>query len=247
MKIQLSHHILAFAILALSLSVNSGICNAQQEDNSKTSTKQTIQPSEIAKKQIQDLKEGILFVRLLTRQKSIDAMRKSGQNELADKKQYEQLELNKMIISAFKAEFTFCKVYFFYSDDSKNILDRNFSQIAFVNDSAQKDENIKLVQVDKFFVAEFGSSKQDTAKYYSHTAYEPEGNFSSGAVQVYYGGSNTGAEGLIIMSESFIQLRKPFPYFSKKPSFRKDERAIFMAVEKMNRNLWGFYNMVSNP
>ncbi len=246
MEKKINTYLLVFAILATSFTLISSICTAQSQDVSKAPAKPVIKAEEIATQQIKDLKEGVLFVRLQTRQKSIDAMRKAGQNELADKKQAEQLELNKCIISAFRKEFVFCKVYFFYSDDSKNILDKNFTQIVFVNDSAIRDENIKIETPNKFFIAEFGTSSQDTASYYSHTAYEPDGNFSSGPVQVYYGGSNTGAHGLKIMSDSFVQLRKPFPYFVKSPFFKRKSFIPATTVEKMNLNLFKFYESVVN-
>jgi len=171
----------------------------------------------IAVEQIKHLNGSVLLVRLKTGKSTIDAMQKAGKTKMAANRQKQVDEENKRIIKAFKDEFDFCPMYFFYSDDSRLLKDKNFESIVYVNDSAQKDKNISP-QFSRFFVAEFGSV-----------------------------GPNEGAifdmQGLIIMNDELVPLQKPFPFFVKKSSLRNSKKSIFIAVNKMNRNLWAFYNM----
>ena len=85
-------------------------------------------------------------------------------------------------------------------------------KVVFLNDSLKPDSSIKFVN-KTFLVAEFGRLEQDTAKHFSHYTYEHDENFSVKQVSHYYGGPNSGLDGLIISSDQLIQLRHPFPYF----------------------------------
>jgi len=171
----------------------------------------------LAVEQIKHLNGSVLLVRLKTSKSTIDAMQKAGKTKMAANRQKQVDEENKRIIKAFKDEFDFCPVYFFYSDDSHLLKDKNFESIVYVNDSAQKDSNI-TPRFSEFFVAEFGSIGQDEGAIFD-------------------------MQGLIIMNEEFVPLQKPFPFFVKKSSLRNSKKSIFIAVNKMNRNLWAFYNL----
>ena len=75
---------------------------------------------EIAKTQIKELKEGVLLVRLHTKQPVIDAMKERGSFKKAHYIKEKQEAVNKEIVAAFK-DFDFCKVYFFYSQFSDSL------------------------------------------------------------------------------------------------------------------------------
>lgn len=215
---------------------------AQQTDNHSNENKlKNSQYISNSRDEIKELKSSVLLVRLHTKTKSIEALRKVGNVQLADKIEQEQSSLNLRIINAFKSEFNFCPVYFFFSDESKHILNREFDSISFINASLLPDKNIKP-KIVNFFVAEFGTPSQDTSQYYSHTSYEANGDFSAAPVHNYYGGAITGAEGLIIKDSNFYQVRKPFPSFVKYPFFAKKANMEIKCVAKMNLKLTNFYN-----
>ncbi len=215
---------------------------AQQTVNdSKENKSKNAQYINIAREEIKELKSSVLLVRLHTKTKSIEALRKVGNIKLADKIEQEQSSLNLRIINAFKSDFNFCPVYFFFSDESKYILSREFDSISFINANLLPDKSIKP-EIMNFFIAEFGSPSQDTTQYYSHTTYEANGDFSAAPVQHYSGGAITGAEGLIIKDSNFYQVRKPFPSFVKYPFFAKKTNTEIKCVAKMNLKLTNFYN-----
>lgn len=79
-----------------------------------------------AKEQINLLKNGALFIRLKTSENLINAFIAKGKTEDAEKVKLEQLNKNKEIAKAFAEHFTFCKVYFFYSNNSKKVSQGNY-------------------------------------------------------------------------------------------------------------------------
>lgn len=213
---------------------------SQQTATFKNQVESKTESKDIAKTQILELKNSILLVRLKTGKNTIEAMLKAGQNQMAENRQKQIDSENKRIVNAFRAEFDFCPVYFFYSDDSKFVAEHSFDRVTFLNDSLQPDKNIKIA-TKKFYTAEFGNVSSDTTGYYSHSTYEPNGNFSQGPVYVYYGGGTTDAKGLIIKDDMFYQLRRPFPFFVKNPFFRKKQKTEIFTVKEMNKRLWKFH------
>jgi len=212
-KIRFHNKILLKTLLFTFFAVTS-LSVYSQQPNISTNDSET---KRIAVEQIKHLNGSVLLVRLKTGKSTIDAMQKAGKTKMAANRQKQVDEENKRIIKAFKDEFDFCPVYFFYSDDSHLLKDKNFESIVYVNDSAQKDSNITTPS-SQFSVTEFGSIGQDEGAIFD-------------------------MQGLIIMNEEFVPLQKPFPFFVKKSSLRNSKKSIFIAVNKMNRNLWAFYNL----
>lgn len=186
------------------------------------------------------LKEGALLVRLKTKKLGINALRKVGKNEEADIIEKKQAEFNLNIISSFKANFNFCPTYFFFSDQSTNIKERQFDKVIFLNDSLRPDTTIKFNN-QYFRIADFGVVEQDTAKYFSHYSFEQDANFSIKKVSNYYGGPDFGYSGLIISSDRFIQLRHPFPYFVRTRDALPTKKKLNVTVKTMNKKLQTFY------
>ncbi len=190
--------------------------------------------------QINQLKDGVLLVSLKTRNNSINALRKYGKNKQADELEKRQAEHNLTIISAFKTNFNFCPTYFFYSDNSIHVKENQLDKVIFLNENMNPDTTIQINN-KKFLVAEFGTVVQDTAKYFSHYTYEPDGNLSVKRVSHYYGGPSLGYNALIISSEKLNQLRRPFPYYVKTYSEMPKKEVVFDSVSTMNRKLNKFY------
>jgi len=192
------------------------------------------------KTQINTLKNGALLVCLKTRKPNIEALRKVGRHAQADKLENKQMLLNKNIMLAFKAKFSFCPTYFFFSDYLIYVKEGNFEQVVFLKENLKPDSSIKFVY-QSYMVAEFGKIQQDTAKYISHYTYEPDKHFSLTQVKHYYGGPNMGFDALIISSDKLIQLRRPFPYYVRTRDPLPRNRVVIHAVKKMNKKLNRFY------
>jgi len=207
---------------------------------------------EVAKWQINQLKNGALVVRLHTNQKLIEGLKKRGESDLAAQKEHEQMAINKNIILAFTKYYTFSKVYFFFSQDSDSLLKGKRKGI-FVDSNLVIDPAIEMKETfylmaekDEVYNSSIGFIPEDTAKYVKET-----GNIS------FYGAS------MVIKNKYGHQLKDPFPvYVSIKTNIsgtpvtrikvgeaminvkleKKDRiERHDMYVAKLNKQLWSFY------
>ncbi len=180
--------------------------------------------------QILQMKESVLLVRLKTVENKINALKKVGLDEKAEKVRREQEFENKSIVLAFNKYFNFCPVQFFFSNHSVDVKNRQFDGI-FLDDSLQVDASIKLDTTIRFMVADFSSIEQDTAKYLSHYSYETVGSDEQKKVSSYYTSSTEfDFDALRILDHNFVQLNKPFPYYTaiitKRNKRSKEETSI---------------------
>lgn len=110
-----------------------------------------------AKKQLNQLKEGFLLVRLKTDSLKIKALESRNMQKEAERLKRNLYLENKEIILSFDQTFDFCPVYFFYSNHSGEIRKGNVSGFVF-------DANLRLVDADSlssrpFFTAEFAKTE----------------------------------------------------------------------------------------
>lgn len=78
-----------------------------------------------ARTNITTIKTGALFVRLRTSELKITALKNKGMVKEAEEIRLAQLTTNKEIVAAFRQEYQFSKVYFFYSSHSNKIKEGN--------------------------------------------------------------------------------------------------------------------------
>ncbi|MFI5220239.1 MAG: hypothetical protein ACHQNT_12200 [Bacteroidia bacterium] len=189
--------------------------------------------------EIDHLKDGVLLVRLQTKENGITALRKMGNNEFADIIMEKQLQQNKEIISAFKNNFTFCPAYFFLSNYSDSVLSKQINGIVFLDDNLQPDTTVKLNN-RKFLTAEFGIIEQDPAKYFSGYYYY-QGENGLERRSAYDGGPDLRFGALKIMNDKLVQLKRPFPYYVRTFNSTPFKRKFSKVVRKMNKNLFSYY------
>lgn len=186
---------------------------------------------------IQQLKESVLLVRLSARKNSINAMRKAGKEKMAIKKEKEQQERNLQIIAAFRTNFNFCKVFFFYSEDSDYIRNNQLDSVAFLNDSLHIDFTIKIDN-PSYYTAEFGSVDPDANKKSTTSTFIGVG---SGPVGVKKSSGGITITALVIKDNQLVQLAKPFPYYIREFKGLPFRRAILKMVLKMDVALNDYY------
>ncbi|MGZ6522636.1 MAG: hypothetical protein ACXVDT_12450, partial [Bacteroidia bacterium] len=116
-----------------------------------------------AREEIDLLKNGALLIRLKTSELQINAFKKAGNEQKAEELKKSQEDENKAIIEGFKANFTFCPVYFFYSDHSEEIKSGNYSGLFDVNYKpvsnfnsnyliGEYDQSDERTQIHAFFI-----------------------------------------------------------------------------------------------
>jgi hypothetical protein len=209
-------------VVFLSASLFAGQLSAQDE---RPYTK------EQAVADILGLKEGVLVVRLQGEQRKLEVMdgliAKAGEEErvqLEDQRRdiiRDRDSFNLNLIDAFSAHFSFCPVYYIYDHDSRVFWDSTDNRPVLLDSLGVPDESIDW----------------------------PDGFY----LGLRVGESSNGAEGLIVTDSLFRDLDSPFPRFVQKNSLgsalnwllARDiywRRNADRMAEKLNRNLWRFYN-----
>ncbi|MEL7532134.1 MAG: hypothetical protein AAFN10_12530 [Bacteroidota bacterium] len=201
--------------------------NSQKESYRKARKRHAVE-------QITNLHEGVLLVRLKTRQTTIDALRERGKTEKAAQVEAEQKRYNQALVAAFKTNFNFCPVYFFYSYHTQKVKLGQLDSVEFLDAELQPDASIRLDN-PYYLVAEITEVVGDTAKYFDHYYYEPTAKGPERKAS-YYGGNNLGFEALVMKSDQFIQLTRPFPYYE-----RLLQKSLPTIVGGMNDRLHRFY------
>lgn len=156
---------------------------------------------DVAKWQINQLKNGALLVRLHNNKTLLDGLRKMGKADMATQKEYEMLAINKNIMLAFKKHYTFSPVYFFFSSNSDTLLNGARSGI-FLDTNLTVDPTIilkekfyLLAEKDDVYNSSIGFVREDTARFVKEI-----GNPSKEA-------------SMVIKNKYGHQLKDPFPFY----------------------------------
>ena len=169
------------------------------QDTIKKSNKQ------IAFEQIQKLKKGILLVRLYNKQPVIDALEQKGMKKRAAYIKKKQEEVNKEIVAAFD-EFNFASVYFFYSNQSDLLRNKEFDKVTLYQQGVAV-KNVNLTS--DFFMADFGMLDKTYHKSTDDGKRKPKDE-----VRKYKGGSSTtNIKCMMIKGNNLELLRSPFPFY----------------------------------
>lgn len=179
---------------------------------------------DVALRQISDLKEGALIVRLKTNDKSVAAYRNNGKPEIADRIEEERARQNLKIISAFRNYFDFSRVYFIYASSTNDFL--KGKRDVFLNDSLQPDKKIKLKE-DYYLFAEYGVLIANM---------QQDGSRGSGTRWTEESANPSSNSALFITDTTLAQLQEPFP-FAQVVLLENYHKA----VDRLNSALHRFY------
>ncbi len=193
------------------------------------------------------LKKGSVIVRLKTSERSIEAYRKAGQNNIADKIVLERKAQNQSLYNAFIKEFFFCKVFFIFSKDTKLFLDG--AKNIFLNSNLEYDSTIAFTD-SNFVFCEFGSVETyskftDQVAGYSVPMPSLSGGMYMGrnphdildTVTRRTSSSPATTSGLFFSDKDLKQFQRPFPF----------SEAVYLnnpypTVRQLNRELERVYN-----
>ncbi len=231
-------NITAYTLLSMIFLCSNFTSKAQEKKDGATyKERRTV----VMKEQISILKNGSLLVRLKTKSNTINALKEIGDTVSANLLIENQNNLNKRIISAFKNNFTFSPVYFFFSDYSDTVRNHNFKDMHFLNDDLVSDPTIRP-GTSRFLTAEFGNVLPDTASYFSGS-YLAQSENGLKREESYYGSADTKLIAIILMSDQFIQLCDPFPYYVKVGKEDPTQKGLDGAVKKLNARLVQYYSL----
>lgn len=217
--------ILTFTLMFLSMM---DVFAQNQKPNSSVYNQKNYEKA-LAVWQIENLHDGVIFVRLATKMRTIKALRSAGHDERADQVEKELELLNASIIQGFSTSFDFCNVYFFESPYSDYVRENNFDKVKFVDSLIVSDSKRESFENIHVFVAEFASLEPDTV------------NSKSGESK-QSPNSNLGISALVIKSDQFIQLMDPFPYYVREyKGMPGMDREPPRAIARLNEKLHAFY------
>lgn len=210
-------------ILLLSISILTFSSDQKQERGEK------------AQNQIIQMKQSILLVRLSDKAPVIKALEEKGMEQRARAVKAKQEEVNKEIMKSF-ANFDFCEVYFFYSEDSEYLLNKNFGKVTLFQSSELLAKNVKLDT--NFFVVDFGMlSNEKELK--TQTKQKEQTGISK---QKKYKGSdvNTSIRCMYLRDHNLNQLESPFPFYVRFHPTPIQSLSYKQVVERMNKQLTKF-------
>ncbi len=140
--------------------------------------------SVLAQDLISNLPQSAILVRLQTNEHIIKYYLNQGNIQKANKEELRQKKKNSEIINTFTDEWEFCPVYFFYSDKSQQIINKDFKNI-FKN---TEEDRLSFEEIQKlkneFIIIYFG---------------ETQGKLKFNA--------------LVLNDSKMQQLKKPYPKF----------------------------------
>lgn len=169
---------------------------------------------------LRELKHGSLIVRLKTNQKSVDAYRKAGKENVARQIEEDRKDQNLKMYWAFKNQFKFCKVYFIYAHETMKLL--NGEKGIFLNEKLEKDSTI-IFSDTTFVICEYGSAQpfsdfkagpfenQNAGR--SSMAGSSESTLSrKDSLPIKNSTATATTSGLVLSDKNLQQMGRPFPY-----------------------------------
>lgn len=172
-----------------------------------------------ARYSINKLKKGVLIVRLKTKQRSINALLQKGMKKKAKKLENEINEYNMNVMRAFKKNYNFSNVYFFYANNTQQVKEMQFNSI-FLDEDLVVNSSIKLNPLyDFYMIADFDQVR----------TLDENGKYSSQSSLI--------SEALVIKDRDFEQMPRPFPLFVK----TGNKNQIVSQVIKLNDKFHKFH------
>jgi hypothetical protein len=163
----------------------------------------TVKLRDKASQTLRALKGGAVIVRLKTNEKSVEAYRKAGRNNIAEKIREERKTQNTKLYYAFVNEFKFCRVYFIFANQTASVLNGNYK--VFLNKNLEVDSSI-IFGDTTFVFCEYGSveSFSDFENVYSQRVLDSIPSQTSTSPSTY--------SGLVFLDKNLQQFYRPFPY-----------------------------------
>jgi hypothetical protein len=209
--------------LGILLMVISGFVFGQEVDTASFD-KYAPADVQVAREQIMQLKDGAIVFRLKDASKSITAYEQAGRKAIADKMRKEYYNNNVAIYNSFTRLFSFCKVYFIKTSDTRAFL--SGADNLFLNNSLKVDTSIHLKE--KFFlIAEHGAVMANAPVDNKHYSQLNKTEESTTPI----------SQSAIFLSDTTLQqLREPFPFYVVTLVNNFDS-----AAKQLNSRLANFY------
>ena len=195
-----------------------------------------------AKRQIGELNNGVLLCRLQTSIPKIEAMIKCGFIEEANEVEEAQRKFNLGLMKSFRKNYSFSQVEFFYSYHSDKVRKGDFNNI-FLNEDLQVDSTIEIDTNKKVFTIAYQNIKSDTIQIFDQQVR----SYRGGLIDSYFGGPDFSFNALVVMTQDFQQLLRPFPYYTRgfAPSFKQHKTMRVLLFPFLSKDKYDFDHTIS--
>lgn len=146
---------------------------------------------EVAYQHVQNLKEGVLLVRLHQQDILLAKMKHHGLDKQHKYKKAEIFEKNKASYDALSELYSFSEIAFFYGSASSKIKSLDYSGV-FLGEDLQVDTSIHISQNVPVYILDVGD--------------------------IYFPEMSGHQEGVVVMDSEFEPLTDPFPYYVRRRS-----------------------------
>lgn len=196
-----------------------------------------IRHHKVVKEKLRDdihaLNNGVLLVRLKTATNTINAYKRQGYSEKANQLEQARISDNLQIIEAFRTQYHFSRVEFFYSTDSRKVMNGDLNGI-FLNDSLQHDSSIKIDSSAEWYIAEVDFLEPVTGRRWELTDNDSTDKKS---MTTHYRSSDFSRTAIVVRDKNFKQLRRPFPYYVSCQSEAKKDLPTKIVNQTIKRNI----------
>ncbi len=169
---------------------------------------------------IENLNNGAILVRLQTGEKKVEALKKAGLEEKAVKAKETQETRNQQIVTAFKTNFNYCPVYFFYAPESAKVKAGEFNGVLF-DTELKPISSLEHIPDGKWLMSELGQTQDPLGKNNQEKVNASKGVYS-----------------FVLKDRDFKQLARPFPYANR--VYSDTPMQYGKAIANMNQNLLEF-------
>ncbi|MFK7771423.1 MAG: hypothetical protein AB8F94_04755 [Saprospiraceae bacterium] len=171
--------------------------------------------------QLNNMQSGVMLIRLPTNEAKIAKLKKMGRSDLAKKESAEMAQFHSDILKSFDKNFTFCPVYYYYSDKSVEVKNGNLNGNLF-DANLNNITSLPFSEKQKFY-AEFGF------------VYQEELTVEKNGQPVKVAGIG-GKKAFVIRTHEDLQPLRPFPYTIN--YYYKGDGTLTKPVQKINDNLF---------
>lgn len=184
-------------ILGLSLFLTSVLCAQTKND--------TI---------FKNLHNGAILVRLRSNNILLKSLEQKNDTILLNKIIKERDKKNKEIIEAFSS-FTYCPVYFFYSENSRKLANKEFDNY-LLDKELKPIDNIPNLD-NNYLIATFDAVREDTSwsNYSNYSTYVLQNNETGNLERrhLWNHASVSGIDALVLFNPDFQFLQEPYPHY----------------------------------
>ncbi|MFK8008584.1 MAG: hypothetical protein AB8H03_19655 [Saprospiraceae bacterium] len=171
--------------------------------------------------QLNNMQSGVMLIRLPTNEAKIAKLKKMGRSDLAKKESAKMAQFHSDILKSFDKNFTFCPVYYYYSDKSVEVKNGNFDGNLF-DAKLNNVSSLSFSKKQKFY-AEFGFVHQEELIVEKNG--QPEKVAGIG-----------GKKAFVIRTHEGLQPLRPFPYTVN--YYYKGEGTLTKPIQKINDELF---------